>query len=67
MFSARNFVQIFTMIFVTDRTSILIIVMMMMIVVVVTAMVVFVAGMDGRALTMEAVKLWRFGRPSCGQ
>ena len=55
------------MIFVTDRTSILIIVMMMMIVVVVTAMVVFVAGMDGRALTMEAVKLWRFGRPSCGQ
>jgi len=39
----------------------------MMIVVVAAAVVVVVAGMDGRALTMEAVRLWRFGNPPCGQ
>jgi len=54
------------MMFVTDRTSILIIMMTMMIMMV-AAVVVVVAGMDGRALTMEAVRLWRFGHPSCGQ
>lgn len=30
-------------------------------------LVVFVAGMDRRAFTMEAVRLRRFGHPSCGQ
>ena len=54
------------MMFVTDRTSILIIMMMMMMMVA-AAVVVIVAGMDGRALTMEAVRLWRFGHPPCGQ
>ena len=58
--------------FVTDRTSILIIMMMVMmmmmvVVVLVAAVVVVVAGMDGRALTMESVRLWPFGHPSCGQ
>ena len=69
MFSTRDFVQIFTMMFVTNRMSILIIMMilMMMMVVVAAAVVVVVAGMDGRALTMGAVRLWRFGQPSCRQ
>jgi hypothetical protein len=39
----------------------------MMIVVVAAAVVVVVAGMDGRALAMEAVRLWQFGHPPCGQ
>jgi hypothetical protein len=65
MFSTGTFVQIYRVMFVTDRTSILIMMVMMMMVAV--AVVVVVSGMDGRALTMGAVRLWRFGHPSYGQ
>jgi len=40
---------------------------MMMILMMLAAVAVVVAGMDGRALTMEAVRLWRFGHRSFGQ
>jgi hypothetical protein len=46
-----------------NRTSLLIIMMMT----VAAMLMVLVAGMGGREITMEAVRLWRCGQPSCGQ